>query len=375
MTAPPPPAPQLQRRPTEKLREHPYARLVPRLDERHYQAFRDDVAARGLQQPLEITAEGVVLDGRARLRAALELRLEHVPVVVVKPADELEHMTLAALSRRHLSASQRAALALELDHARELVAQARVRRQANLRQHTEVATLPPRGKTRDQVAAWANVSPRTVQDAAAVQQHDPTLFERVKAGELAVDLAARRVRRRLRDQDLTAPPLPDGRYELIYADPPWQLGNPDSRHAPENHYPTMPLEEIEALPVPTAADALLLLWAVNCLLPEALHVVEAWGFEYKSNLVWVKPTIGLGRWTRNRHELLLLGTRGRFPLPERPDCPDSVLEAPRRAHSEKPAAFYELIEQAWPQASKLELFARRARPGWTAWGNQAPTAA
>ena len=137
----------------------------------------------------------------------------------------------------------------------------------------------------------------------------------------------------------------------------------------------MPLAEIAALEIPAAEDALLLLWAVNCRLREAFEVVDAWGFEYKTNLVWVKPRIGLGHWARNRHELLLLATRGRFPLPDPQDCPDSVLEAPRGAHSEKPAGFYALIETAWPRAAKLELFARRARPGWAAWGNQAPTPA
>jgi N6-adenosine-specific RNA methylase IME4 len=179
------------------------------------------------------------------------------------------------------------------------------------------------------------------------------------------------VRRALRDQALQPPPpLPAGLIELIYADPPWQLGNPDSAHAPENHYPTMALEEIAALELPTADDCLLLLWAVNCRLPQALELIEAWGFEYKTNLVWVKQRIGLGFWVRNRHELLLLATRGRFPLPDPHDCPDSVLEAPRGRHSQKPAGFYERIERAWPQASKLELFARCARPGWVAWGNE-----
>ena len=132
----------------------------------------------------------------------------------------------------------------------------------------------------------------------------------------------------------------------------------------------MSLEELAAIELPTAEEALLLLWAVNMLLPQALRLIEAWGFHYKTNLVWVKPSIGQGYWARNRHELLLLATRGRFPLAE-PDCrPDSVIEAPRGRHSEKPAGVYESIERAWPEASKLELFARQARPGWAAWGNQ-----
>jgi N6-adenosine-specific RNA methylase IME4 len=144
-------------------------------------------------------------------------------------------------------------------------------------------------------------------------------------------------------------------------------------NAPENHYPTLPLTEIKDLKPPAAEDAVLFLWAVNCLLPEALEVISAWEFNYKSNLVWVKPSLGLGYWTRNPHELLLFATRGNVPLPESDQRPDSVIEAKRGRHSQKPAAVYALIERAYPQHSKLELFARGTpRPGWHAWGNETP---
>ncbi len=362
-------------RATSSLAVHPQAALVPAMPREQYNAFRADIASRGVLTPLEITNEDVVLDGRERLRAATELAIEQLPVRVVAPADELEHMLLCALQRRQLSASQRAALWLELDRYQQLQEDAQQRRLGNLRQNAEVATLPPRGKTNEIAASWAGVSARTLQDAATVQRHDPTLFEQIKHGQVAADQAARRVRRQLRDEAIAEPPpLPSGPFGIIYADPPWQLGNPDGPNAPERHYPTMPLAEICALQVPAADDCLLLLWAVNCLLPQALSVIEAWGFTYKTNLAWVKPSPGLGNWARNRHELLLVASRGRFP-PADPDLrPDSVLEAERGRHSEKPARVYQLIERAWPQASKLELFARKARPGWTAWGNQLQTA-
>jgi N6-adenosine-specific RNA methylase IME4 len=359
-------------RPTASLRSHERCELVPRMPEPAYTQFRNDIAIRGLLTPLEVTAAGVVLDGNQRLRAATELGLEHTPVRIVMPDDEVEYMLLCALERRHLSASQRAALAVDLSAYRQLASEARDRRLANLNNSAEVATLPPRGKTRELAAAWAGVSPRTVQDAATVAEHDPELFAKVKAGELAADAAARRVRRHLRDQALPEPgPPPEGPFQLIYADPPWQLGHPDSRHAPENHYPTMALDEIKAMQIPAADDAILLIWAVNSLLPEALAVIDAWGFEYRSNLVWVKPSIGLGVWTRNRHELLLLGRRGKHPAPDPEQRPDSVLEAKRGRHSAKPNRVYELIEAAWPHTSKLELFHRGpTRPGWHCWGNQ-----
>jgi len=180
----------------------------------------------------------------------------------------------------------------------------------------------------------------------------------------------------LRDAGLPpAPPLPEGPFAVIYADPPWRLGNPDGAYAPENHYRTMPTEEIAAIAIPAAEHAVLFLWAVNCLLREALEVMEAWGFRYRTNLVWVKPSIGLGNVVRNRHELLLVGKRGSLQAPDPEDRPDSVIEAPRGAHSEKPACVYELIERMYPQVSKLELFGRGLpRPGWVAWGDEVETA-
>jgi N6-adenosine-specific RNA methylase IME4 len=361
----------LTHRQPQRLASHPHAHGIPVMPEAEYEVFRADVAARGIQVPIEITAEDVVLDGRQRLRAARELGLRTVPVRVVEVEDELDYMFRAAILRRQLTASQRAALIVERDEYFDLQASARERQRANLAQAPEGATLPPRGKTREHGARDAGACGRTVQDAVTVRKHDLELFERVKHGLVSAPLAARQVRRRLRDAKLPAPPpLPEGPFELVYADPPWQLGHPDSPHAPENHYPTMDLDSIKAVEVPAAKDAVLFLWTVSSLLEGALEVIRAWGFEYKTTLCWVKPSIGPGVWVRNRHELLLLARRGDHPPPDPEDRVDSVLEAPRGRHSEKPEQVYELLEQMYPQASKLELFARSRRPGWSAWGNE-----
>jgi N6-adenosine-specific RNA methylase IME4 len=199
------------------------------------------------------------------------------------------------------------------------------------------------------------------------------MFERVLHNQVSASTAARKVRRAKRDAAIPPPPpLPEGPFPLLYGDPPWEMGSPDSPYAPEQHYPTMPLHEIKALEVPAAENAILFLWAVTSLLPEALEVLEAWGFTYRSAMVWVKDGIGLGNWVRHRHEQLLIATKGAISPPDPEDRCDSVIQASRGLHSQKPLEACERIEQMYPQLAKLELFARGTpRAGWQIWGNQA----
>jgi N6-adenosine-specific RNA methylase IME4 len=110
------------------------------------------------------------------------------------------------------------------------------------------------------------------------------------------------------------------------------------------------------------------------MLPDALRVMEAWGFAYKSHCIWKKDRIGTGYWFRNMHELLLVGTKGNIPAPAMGTQLTSMLEAPVGAHSQKPDAVYAMIESYFPTLPKIELNARRARPGWESWGNEAPVA-
>ena len=146
----------------------------------------------------------------------------------------------------------------------------------------------------------------------------------------------------------------------------------------ENHYPTMTLEEICALPVSELATehAVLYLWATAPKLAEALKVIEAWGFSYRTCGVWDKEVMGMGYHFRDQHELLLVAKRGDMPAPAFGNQFPSVYRERRTEHSRKPDFFYELIERAYPTLPKIELFARgAARPGWVVWGNQATTEA
>lgn len=158
-------------------------------------------------------------------------------------------------------------------------------------------------------------------------------------------------------------------FGSIYADPPWPYDNAASRGAAENHYCTMALRDIGELPVAqlAAKDAHLHLWTTNAFLFEAHRVIEAWGFTYKSCLVWIKPQMGNGNYWRVSHEFLLLGVRGNASFSDKTQ--QSWLYVDRTRHSSKPAIFRKLIEQVSPEP-RLELFARGESLGWTCWGDQ-----
>lgn len=174
------------------------------------------------------------------------------------------------------------------------------------------------------------------------------------------------------------------RFATVLADPPWQFTNRTGKVAPEHRrlarYGTMDLAAIGALPVAAIADdvAHLYLWVPNALLPEGLAVMRAWGFAYKSNIVWHKirkdggsDGRGVGFYFRNVTELLLFGVRGRHARTLAPGRRQvNLLGTRKREHSRKPDEIFPIIEACSP-GPRIELFARGARAGWVAWGDQA----
>jgi N6-adenosine-specific RNA methylase IME4 len=160
-------------------------------------------------------------------------------------------------------------------------------------------------------------------------------------------------------------------FDVVYADPPWRydFSKSNSREI-ENHYPTMTIDEICAVEVPAAKNAVLFLWAVAPKLPQGLDVLRAWGFEYRSSAVWDKELAGMGYWFRGQHEHLLVGVRGNWPPPQPGLRVPSVYREPRGRHSRKPEHVRQLIASWYPDARRLEMFCRYPSPGWSVWGNQ-----
>lgn len=164
---------------------------------------------------------------------------------------------------------------------------------------------------------------------------------------------------------------PDKVYPVLYADPPWRYDfSKSASRKIENQYPTMSIEDIALLPVPAAANAVLFLWATAPKLQEALQVMAAWRFTYKSNAIWDKEIIGMGYWFRGQHELLLVGTKGKFSPPQPSSRHSSIFHARRTRHSAKPEVVRQHIEIMFPLLPKVELFAREPHIGWDVWGNE-----
>lgn len=180
--------------------------------------------------------------------------------------------------------------------------------------------------------------------------------------------------------------LPAGQFNVIYSDVPWKYDNSIESWGPASlHYQSLPVEQIAYYQDPHgvrvqdkfASDSVLFLWVTNPFVRDAFEVVDAWGFSYKTNIVWVKTELqrpGSGFYVRGRHELLFICTKGSFVPDQTGKEPiGSVVEAPIQEHSQKPDVVYEIIERMYPEGKYLELFARKERHGWTSWGNEIET--
>ena len=371
---------------------HPACVMFPLLDGDGLAALVADIRRHGLHEAVMVDGDEL-LDGRNRLRACdLAGVAPHFAQWRRNGASKTDFIVSLNLRRRHLDSGQLAMLGHDLRPIFDAEAKERQRAAAeetNRRKagppRTLVEIVPqasvPAPKSRDLAGAAVGVSGRYVDDAGKVAAASPALAAEVRAGTLSLPRAKARIRREERQGAVKAAsreptPLTGalGRFPVIYADPPWtyDAGSTDPLRRIDNHYPTMALDDIRALPVADIAtdDAALFLWTTNPKLEEALSVLDAWGFAYRTNLVWVKDRIGMGYFARARHELLLVGVRGDLPTPEPATRPDSVIVAPRMAHSAKPAEAYTLIERMYPDLRRIELFARHRRPGWEAWGDQ-----
>lgn len=339
-----------------------------------------DIKANGLQQPI-VMFGAQLLDGRNRWRAC-EIAGVEPRVRDWNGADPVAYVVSLNLKRRHLDESQRAMVAAKIATLKQGA-------RTDLRQICE--------KSQEQAAELLSVSARSVGDARKViEKGAPQLAEAVERGEIAVSTAAtiadmdreeqgaileklengqarnaKEAIRQIRRQEkriVTLEEVVNDRFPVIYADPPWEYGNTGLKGSVAQQYPTMPTDDICAMPVESKAttNAVLFMWATWPLLKDALRVIDAWGFEYKTGAPWKKNVHVGGFYFLGITELLLVATRG-AATPEK--APVGFFEFPRAKHSAKPHEFYDVIESMYP-GPYLEMFARNKREGWTSFGNE-----
>lgn len=352
------------------LKKHPLHYLIPPMRPSEWDDFYRDVAFAGVRVPLEILADGTVLDGRHRLRAALELGLPTVPIIDAPLNGDSPdvYMIKAAVMRRHLTDDQRALLgAYWMQEHKEEPGSSQERDEQG---HYRTA---PRGAdrsehpTRQEATELFKTRRHKLEKATTVLKQNPELAQKVLAGDIALNNAHRQVKGVDERRRIAAIIPPSGEYQVVVVDPPWPFNvrQRDPSHEIANQYEPMSLDAISKLPIPAAKDCILWLWVPNAFLHDAFHILEAWGFTYHTTLTWAKNFVGLGDWLGGQTEHCLLATRGTYRLFRNSES--TLLTAARTGHSVKPEAFYAMVEGLCP-GNRIDMFARIRRDGWDAWG-------
>ncbi len=358
-----------------------YEYLMPKLSKGEYEELKRSIDDKGLIYPIIINNKRVILDGYHRYKICKELNIE--PKVIIKEfvdsLKEKEFVIEVNLKRRHLDVLQRCKLAEEIEAIER--EKARIRQLSNLKQFKDITsdTVPcdsplTVGESVVIAANKVGVSDQTYKRYKYLKNNYPELLKKVEKKGCSLNHAYSESKRMDNIKSNLRPKLHTDnykRYNVILADPPWDY-NIRLRANPSIHYRTLSDEQIynfldNNLDNKIDKNAILFLWATNPKLKEALRTIEEWGFEYKTNMVWVKDKIGLGYYVRSKHELLLIAVRGNI-VPLEANRPESVIYHEREEHSKKPDIVYDIIEHMYPNANYLELFARNKRSNWDSYG-------
>jgi len=347
-----------------------YEELLPKLSTKEYEALKLSIKTEGQQLPIIINQQNMILDGHNRYNICMELGVEPKYELKTFPNKLVEKKFVIEvnLKRRHLNDFQKTELAIPLEQIERELAKQRHEEQRgeNGRYQPLSSNELEGGQARDIVAKAAGISPTTYHRAKTVtQKGSEQLKQKVRKGKTSINAAYIQINRA--EKHKNTPVLPDGKFDVIYADPPWKYDF-CLEGDPRQHYQVVSTQEICELQIPAVNDAILFLWATNPKLEDALRVIKAWGFKYKTNLVWVKNRKGPGYYFQSKHELLLVAKRGEIPPPTGANRPPSVLVIDQQQHSQKPTELYNLIETMYPNRKYLELFATEKREKWTSWG-------
>ncbi len=338
--------------------------LIPPIGYEEFLGLEESIKKEGNRDELVIwKGKNILLDGHNRYKICIA---HNIPLK--KPFIELEFESKEKaklwiiknqFGRRNLSSYQRGVLALKYEELISLGQGART-------------DLKPNGQklnTRKEISKIVGVGEGTIERVKEIEKKATNVQkEKLNKGERTVSSVYKDIHDKEIKEGIREIPMPKGNFSVIYADPPWEY-QWATRGAAAHHYNTEGIDKLKKIKIPTTENAVMFMWATNPKLNEALELMESWGFEYKTNMVWVKDKFGTGWWVRGQHELLLIGTKGKVKTPPAHLRPSSVIKAQRTKHSKKPE-IYDILEKMFPNQKCLELFARNKRENWKSWGNE-----
>src|SRR6185312_12023146 len=398
------------RRGEEIMKINPFdVRVIDRLRELDHswvEQLKQSISEIGLTTPICVTPDLTLIAGHHRLAACKALGMKDIPAVMLRLDDlrrELAEIDenlcrneLTVLERSEQTSRRKEIYELlhpntTLDRRRgggakvdpesgptfiDDTAAKTHRSRSTVAEDVQIAkALAPDVKDALRRTNVADRKTELLELARKPHEEQRAIVERIASGQ--ADGVREAVRQGNNEQKriVTLSEAVQGRFPVVYADPPWQYSNTGFAQSVENQYPTMATPDICLMPVveKSTTNAVLFLWATNPLLEDAMRVIAAWGFEYKTNFVWTKEQHMGGFYCYGQHELLLVAVRG-SALPKSRTLVGSHLKYPRGKHSAKPHELYELIERMY-DGPYLEMFARNTREGWASFGNEPELAA
>lgn len=395
-------------------RNHPITEVFPPLSDSDYQTLKADIAEQGLLEPIWVDKDKRVIDGRHRLRACRELKIEPEYQFTDYEEEDIASIVVSLnMRRRHLTESQRARIGANLIPFFQKNAEKRQisGKAVEAKAEAEAAIGEPdlsakvrsskneAGKSAAKAARVVGVSPRYVEYARKVDESGCDELKKAvevdaisiadarkivgetktiqkKLVKMVLGGSAKNLKQALRVhkqkeaiKQIEAMDPAQGGYPVVVADPAWpyEARKGDATQRGKTPYPQMTIPQICKVEIPAADDSILFLWTTNSHLVNgnAARVCGAWGYQPKTLITWVKNRMGTGDWARSQTEHVVLAVRG---APKLKEVPSTVFEAPIGAHSEKPEEFFKLVERC-TAGSKIELFARKHREGWFCHGH------
>ena len=322
----------------------------------------------GLLQSIVVDEKNNLIAGQRRLEACKHIGWEKIPAKVIPLDDIQKGQVHENLIREEFSFAEKCSI---IDAFESRMTEDAKHRMIDAHASPDKLSELSKGETRTKMARLLKVSEGTYDKIKKIKDSgNKKWIERVDSGKTSIDYAFRMITKTEAEKEPI--PLPEGEFDIIYADPPWHY---DLQLSGAPDYPTMKVDDICKLKVPSADDAVLLLWTTGPKLEEAFRVINAWGFTYKTFNIWAKinedgqPQRGIGYYFAGVCEILLLATKGKpgTPLPE--NIPLGIHMEAKTKHSKKPDYYYQMIEKMFPNRHYIELFARmRYSEAWSVWG-------